>query len=142
MTEDEVLFKPHIIEEIGENNAYGIMLVELRKCPICKKWMLTKGIFPAAAYGTDRKAQLERAGWVSQSHSYDTMGEICVECERSGKETFKCCLCGKEQKTSEITDSFGKPAEFLCKSCYSTTPAKIWDEKISRLYDKHRYDYE
>jgi len=35
-------FTPKVIVERSPNSAYGIMLVELTRCPICSKWIVER----------------------------------------------------------------------------------------------------
>ncbi len=132
-------YKPQIISS-GEDGAYAIMLVHLKKCPICSKWMFNG--FPAY-HKLDIRTQLKLAGWVHSSKT--TIGfnkTICVECEKADKATFQCVLCKEQRKSSEIEESIGDPAEHLCANCYASVPAKTWYEKVDELEDKHKYDYE
>lgn len=144
MTEMEE-YTPQIIKET-DTRAYATMLVELVKCPLCGKWMIGTGDriygpFPKYFRISD-KAQSKLAGWVQKGHrDYGIDKYICVECEQADKATFTCALCHQQKKSSEIEQSFGDPAEHLCKDCYSSVPAKEWDKRVSELEEEHQYDF-
>jgi hypothetical protein len=119
------------------------MGVELRKCPTCGKWMLERtDPFPIMdENGED--LQLQRVGWVHNSDTgNNTTDYICEECEMREKTKFGCAICGWEHPASGIQESFGCPAEHLCKECYSEISAKQWDIEKKRLEEKHKWDWE
>lgn len=120
---------------------YALMLIEVRRCPICGKWMLpdTRNPFPTAP-DASKETQLKNAGWVKEGRCNINGGYPCVECEQSA--TFVCALCGKEQPGSEIEESFGDPPEYLCKTCYGNVSAKDWAEKKAELRESHRWDFD
>ena len=62
--------------------------------------------------------------------------------EKAGKADFLCALCNERKSTDKIQESIGDAPEFLCKDCYDTVSAKIWDDKLDELQEAHRYDYE
>ena len=133
---------PTIVEEEG-NRAYALMLVQILKCPICGKWMLsTEKPFPV--YNKlNCNSQMELANWKSKSSinlAWDSY--ICTDCEKAGRATFKCVMCGKERESSDIQESIGYPPEHLCKICYSSVSAKEWEEKVRNLEELHKYDWE
>ena len=122
---------------------YALMLIELKKCPICGKYMLPneRNPFPFAS-NASKETQLKNAGWVEEGRCYINGTYPCVECEQSDKIRFICALCGKEQPGSEIKESFGDPPEYLCKACYATVPAAAWDEKEEELRESHQWDFD
>ena len=137
-------YTPEVIK--SDSCFYGLVLVELEKCPLCHKYMIDiigvkYGLFPKWRRITIEK-QIERAGWAQRSSVKVDDKNICNECVKAGKADFLCALCKQRKPTNKIKDSFGDPAEFLCTDCYETVPAKVWDEKTSKLREKHRYDYE
>lgn len=85
---------------------------------------------------------MKRANMVYLSSTQVDGDPICKECEAAGKADFLCALCEKRYPSSEVKESIGWPAEFLCKNCYETKPAKIWDEKVDELQEDHRYDFD
>lgn len=137
-------FTPTIIED-NETSAYATMLVQVEKCPLCGCWMLEKpkriwDTFPKyCMLGFDR--QLKNADWREMTFATGEHQHICKQCSEEGKAVFTCALCKTNKPTSEIQATFGDPAEFLCKSCYVTVPASVWDENIKRLEDEHKYDF-
>ena len=137
-------FIPEVIKE--ENHPiYGLVLVQLNPCSLCKKFMLSANIQNRCFllyYKNDIEHQISRAGWVEQSNIKVDDKYICRECEREGKADFLCSLCKQRKSTKKIEDSFGDPPEFLCKDCYETIPAKIWNEKRNKLQKIHRWDFE
>lgn len=139
-------YTPKIIEE-KYNGAYGEMLVELQRCPICQKYMIVNyenrysSTFPHYK-NLDFNAQIKAAGWVKKSYAKIDDKYICEVCKESGKASFTCALCAQRHSMDKIQDSFGDPPELLCKNCYEITPAKLWDEKVNTLRDAHKYDFE
>jgi hypothetical protein len=41
----------------------------------------------------------------------------------------------------QVEEQFGDPAEYLCKPCYETVPASVWDAAKERLRRSHQYDH-
>ena len=114
------------------------------QCPICGKQMMCKDkneLFPRYV-GETQDAQMKEAGIVYISRSKKDDDYICVECEKAGLSSFTCTICEEEKPTSKMQNSFGDPPEYVCLDCYSKIPAKEWDEKIKRIEEAHRYDYE
>ena len=147
MTLYEQSFVPQTHDGYGER-VFATMLVELSRCPCCKKPMISAPPKEWARRWTfyDFDGQVKRAGWVwtSQTERGDGYGRraICRDCETAGKGTFTCVLCKEERQTSAIHERYGDPPEFLCVSCYETVPAKAWDEKTNELEEAHRWDHE
>jgi len=148
-------FVPKIIEESQDNldghrKAYALMLVELDECPICKKMMLYVPEYRTLGPSTfpiwnkvNIQTQLEKAGWVFMSREEQDGKKICKGCSKEGKTTFLCAFCGKRKPTSKIEERIGGPgAEYLCTDCYETKSAKEWHDKVEKLTEVHRYDYE
>jgi len=69
-------------------------------------------------------------------------GLICTECKAAGVASFFCALCNKKQPSSKEQKTFGDPPEKLCRDCYESVPANIWEAKCVSLYNEHRYDFE
>lgn len=139
-------YTPEIV--YSEDNIYALMLVELYKCPICLKYMFVspnipwnKRSFPNWFY-IDVDAQLKRAGWEKRSDTKVDDEYICCTCDTKGLADFLCCLCGNRKTTDNKEESFGDPPEHLCTECYNTVPAREWDEKVRKLREQHRYDFE
>lgn len=138
-------FKPTVLA--SHHGPTGLMLVALDECPICHKYMVhapagTRKLFPPHYTGCGFEEQLKRADWVVASAVKVDDHLICAPCAGQGKATFFCYLCQTTKPTSEICEDFGDPAEFLCKQCYETVPAKRWNEATQRLRELHRYDFE
>ncbi|MCJ7507540.1 MAG: hypothetical protein MUO85_02265 [candidate division Zixibacteria bacterium] len=145
MNEIENYIPTVISDELGQTH-YGKVLVELEKCHICHRYMINSrdakyGLFPKYDKITIEK-QMERAGWVQRSSVEVDEKYICCECAEAGKADFHCSLCNQRRLTDKIQESFGDPAEFLCTPCYESVPAKVWDEKVEKLREVHRYDFE
>ena len=143
-------FTPTLLEELTyDARAYGTMLVELWECPLCAKWMIWPNpqrgslhdTFPRF-YKIDFNHQLQAAGWVKASDIKVEGRTICTACVDAGKAYFTCSLCNQKQSTDNILNRYGDPPEFLCVTCYQTTPASKWDAKEDELQEKHRYDYD
>lgn len=134
--------------KIHEDGRYVEMIIQAKKCPICGKVMIKKvkeymldKIFPAY-WQMNQVSQAKRAGIVFKSTTKVDDENICEECEKSGKADFLCALCNERKSTDKIQESIGDAPEFLCKDCYDTVPAKIWDDKLEELEEAHKYDYE
>lgn len=114
------------------------------KCPVCSKEMMKKdksGLF-TSYIRENQESQMEKKKVVFISSSIKDNEYICVECEKAGMASFKCSLCGIDQSSDQVRESFGSPAEYLCKKCYETVSAKDWAEKVDELEKAHRWDYE
>jgi len=73
----------------------------------------------------------------------DGLLHISGEIERMQQDLlYPCSLCEVDYPESEIEDQIGCPPEYVCKHCYETISAKEYGEHVSRLHDKHRWDYE
>jgi len=98
-------FIPEVIET-GAGEYYGLMLVELSKCPICEKYMLV----PVAKYkrpfpywiAIDFDAQIKKAGWVKQTCTEVDGRPICRECADAGGADFLCQLCKERKPSSKV----------------------------------------
>ena len=130
--------------KVHENGSYVEMLIEARKCKCCEKIMVAKlgyhSIFPKNMR-INQEAQMKAAGLVYSTSTLVDDEPICLECEQAGKADFVCAMCNERKTTDKKQESFGEPAEFLCKDCYETKPAKVWYEKVDELKDAHRYDF-
>ena len=135
-------YTPKIVE--NTHVVYLEMVIEAKKCHLCKKIMLPKtgrGVFPNYIH-MNQDAQMKRAGFVYSTNT-EVDGEcICIECKDAGKVYILCALCNERKPSDKEQESFGYPPEYLCKDCYETKPAKIWEEKCDELRDSHRYDFE
>jgi hypothetical protein len=121
----------------------GILFVRLSTCYTCKRKMIEKprnirGLFPPWI-DNNFDAQIKRAGWGVTS-SADVDGHtICQQCADDGKATFLCALCGERKPTDKIKDDFGRHRiDYLCLDCYKTVSAKVWQEKVNELRERHR----
>jgi hypothetical protein len=111
--------------------------VQVYDCDCCGKTAIN-------AYGEQRRLleyQRRTRGMVWY-HSERDGKILCEECAAAGKGAFTCALCGESRSLSLEQESFGYPAESLCTPCFETTPAKIWCEKVDKLTEDHRYDFE
>jgi tRNA(Ile2) C34 agmatinyltransferase TiaS len=107
-------YTPKIIEK-----NYVEMLIEGEKCKTCDRLMLPnikRGLFPNYLR-INQDAQMKRAGMVYLSSTQVDGKTICKECESAGKADFLCALCNNRYPSSEVKESIGWPAEFLCKNC-------------------------
>jgi hypothetical protein len=141
-------FTPEVITE--GRHTYGLVLVEIAKCPTCDHFMLKgdlerlEGFTPYWEKVTIT-VQAERAGWRWWSWQRNSEGRhICQTCASEGKATFRCSLCKQERSSSQKHTSIGHPdgADHLCAVCYETVPAKKWQEKYDALSDEHRWDWD
>jgi len=134
--------------KILNNGEYVEMIIQAEKCPICGKIMIKKvednilnSLFPGYKE-MNQVAQAKRAGIVFKSYTKVDDKIICEECERSGKADFLCACCNERKTTDKMHESFGDPPDYLCTDCYNTVPAKIWDDKVNELMERHQYDFE
>ena len=127
---------------------YIEMLLKGEECPICKKIMVKEvnenfldKVFPR---GGDlcQQGQITKAGIVFKSNCKVDNKHICVECERAGKATFKCELCGEIKPMNKIKERVGDPEYYLCTDCYENKSAKIFDDKLDVLIKFHGYDFD
>src|SRR5690242_3318978 len=97
------------------NDGGVLMLVKSDPCPICNKMMIVRKpeVFPSY-FVINQSAQMKAADLVYYGNISVDDKKICHECETAGKAEFLCELCGKRHPTSQIRESFGWPAEFLC----------------------------
>ena len=135
------IYTPKVVED-----GYALFAAKITECSICHKLMVKRLKFPNSSFfpmwrNNDQDAQMTRAGFVYISDIKVDDNYICVECKQQGKADFKCELCDERKPTSKIQESFGNPSVFLCRDCYETVPAKIWDEKCDELEEEHRYDF-
>jgi hypothetical protein len=124
-----------------------------KACPICQKTMVDAPeqylkycqTNRGAAFdgGNTMEAQLKRGGYVFRSDAEDKDGNtICRSCKDEGRSSFVCYHCKKEHPTNKIEERYGDPAEYLCTDCYTSVPAKEWDELTTKLSNAHRYDWD
>jgi len=123
---------------------YVTFELETTKCPSCGKQMMGKarrGIFPLYV-GKNQEAQMKERGVVFSSDAMIDGDYICIECKEAGKASITCALCGEKKPSNKVGDSFGAPPEYLCTDCYDSVPAKQWDEKVDKLREVHRWDWD
>ena len=89
-----------------------------------------------------QESQMRRAGLVFKTDIQVDGYLICDECVKAGKADFLCALCNTRKSTDKIQESIGDPPEHLCKDCYNTVTAKVWEKKYTELLKSHTYDYE
>lgn len=112
------------------------VLIEVRPCAACS--VLTtpnlhhrRGPFPKE-YAATMEAQLFAAR-IRFVATYNGEGRpVCGDCSKT-RALYRCELCHTE-KTDEATQWSGHGRQyFLCKACYRTTPAAVWDAKVFEL---------
>lgn len=121
-----------------------IKVLVCRKCGVA----LLPSTFPEDAYWgfphlqPTIVSQLKRAGVHLQS-AVGTVegGPICSKCVEENP-IYKCYLCGERRKKDELQVSYGYPADHLCKYCYDTVSAKLWDATVKDLEEDHRHDWD
>jgi hypothetical protein len=140
---------PSVAFTFSNDTAYATMLVGLKKCSICGKWMIAEpnqtSLHRTFPWGMSISftTQVKRAGWVIASGVEDSARkEICVECRDAGKLRLKCIHCQQMITSDQVKESFGEPPDYLCNNCYETMPAKKWNELVEELESLHKYDYE
>ncbi len=121
--------------------------LRVEECPSCKKNMMYRdkdrwyGVFPMQDNNC-QDAQMKSKGVVYISDSEINNELICIECEEAGKATFTCTICHQVKNSRKLEESFGDRGSYLCSDCYSTIPAKSWDDTVDILNEKHKYDFE
>ena len=121
------------------------MLIHANPCRICKRIMIEKdkGNLFAHEFFNAQDSQMHSAGLVFESNiKIEGHYAICQKCADAGKADFLCALCNTRKKTDKIQESIGDPPEHLCKDCYNTITANVWEKKVDELIETHRYDYE
>ena len=138
------IMTPHKVK----GSDFVIFYAKSKQCSKCDRTMIAK---VKECYGKEffhgyhdysQDAQMKRAGLVYLGKAKVDDEYICEICEKEGKADFICSICEKRHDTCEIKEQIGDPAEFMCKSCYETVPAKEWDDKLSELQDEHRWDFD
>ncbi len=141
-------YTPTVLAE-RPHSVLAEVLVELRRCGACRRPMVPppvtgippRNLFPYAA-NIDRDAQRRRAGWELESDARAGDGSpICETCKAGDRARFLCALCHTECLSSEIQERIGDPPDYLCTSCYQTTPASAWDAALATLQKAHCCDY-
>lgn len=125
------------------NGRYVEMLIPFVKCASCGKMMFKKdksNVFCKNRH-YKQESQLEIIDGVFESDVPNDKGPICECCKEAGLATFVCDICGQELPTDKIQESFGYPSEeFLCKYCYESVSAKVWEEKCNELQESYKWD--
>lgn len=135
----------------ASTRAYADFLVELNRCAACERWMLDVSE-PKGAAGERRafaryhqgyrlEDQMEAAGIARRSDRTADGDPVCAVCAAEGRAFVVCALCEQRRPSDQVEYSLGDPAEYLCRPCYETVPAKRWAEARDELYERHRYDY-
>lgn len=143
-------YVPRIVE--AGSWTFAAFVVELQRCAECDALMVavrdSRGLlaFRSAYAPIDFEEQRKRAK-ISLVGAKRPDGEkICEKCSKTKAFKFECSLCEKKLPIEEIQQEFGWDGEVsrfrLCKPCYAKVPAKVWDEKVSKLEDETRYDNE
>lgn len=132
--------------EFTPDGKYVTMFIPVEECTSCRNKMVLKekypGIFSPHVTMT-QKAQAARIG-LHWQHGKFFPGEdlLCTTCIEAGLATFKCYICKETKATDRIQESIGiLSTDYLCKDCYATVPAKVWDEKLEELEKEHEYDH-
>ena len=139
------------------NGLYVPLSIPLRTCPCCQSRMLDLSpyVLKLLAQAEDQRgsyfkekdnrisAQLERAGVVPSSDVLDTNDQpVCEACVKAGRVTFICFGCKRENPVNLIHFTQpGDPCESVCIPCYESHTAKVWDQIIKDLAEKHRWDF-
>lgn len=134
-------FKP---TKTSKNRA--LFEVALGTCCKCENDMVASPCAGDLTFSLYRKdnflPQVARGGFCVQSKIKVDGFYICTDCARNGRADFLCAICLSRHPTNKTKESFGNPQEHLCLDCYSSVPAREWDEKCEELEKAHRYDYE
>lgn len=139
---------------VHEGRKFLAIALPVQDCPVCKRPMLNCRAWTYAnlvsaqsirgfhAAETIEK-QLERAGIQAPSGIEDkNYHQVCLGCRTSDGLQVECALCNEMRPSSQIKESFGDPAEHLCKTCYATVPAQRWEAAVEGLREQHKYDWE
>jgi hypothetical protein len=118
----------------SDSGYFAKVLIAISVCPICGSYMTESGW----SKGIAKMSRVSSGEPGSRRH-------VCEKCAEAGKATFTCALCEQSYSSDQIQESFGcnySSEDFLCKNCYKTRTAEVWDAKYDKLSEKHRYDYE
>lgn len=136
-------YKPTILKKFSDK-VYVDVLLELKLCAECRKPMFpnTKDNLPGPNFfRLTLAAQGKLAGWPEKSSSRNSENErICSTCEAAGRAKILCALCKKLWPSDSYEECIGYPAEYLCKYCYMTVSAKVWNGMVTKLEAEHRWD--
>lgn len=137
-------FIPEIISE-KDGEIHATFLLHLARCPSCRVPMMPNFSDHAPFrnwYVPTIKDQMERAGWRWRSRVQNSEGHYyCADCAQSGTDLIRCVCCQMTRPASLVQESFGDPPEYLCKVCYDTAPAKVWEQLVDQLTESHQYDW-
>ncbi len=130
-----------VSDEFGTTR--GLVLIRLKRCPICGSFMVDSKLKHLSTDGAaDMALQVVRAGWHYESDVRVGGEPICERCKIEGKATVRCALCGEQRSSKQIKESYGYPPEYLCRACYVSVPAAVWEAKVDELEEAHRWDFE
>ena len=143
------VYDPKLIEGVYQYSpvhARGLIAVYLQKCHTCGRWMVDKDLAKSRGLviplGEKLADVVARVDWRIGSGLEDADGEeICNQCASENKAAFVCALCGETRASGLEQERIGDPPDILCKVCYETQPAKVWVEKVAKLWEEHRYDF-
>lgn len=117
--------------------------LQVYDCPTCGRKMMNKDkadLFPCF-YKQNQKTQMEKKGVVFISDARINNDHICEVCKKEDKGSFECYLCKKVKTSSKLKKSVGYGMQdFLCLDCYRNVSAKKWDDAITELEERHKYD--
>ena len=127
---------------VDGDRGYGLVLVQIDRCPTCGRWMVDRDRPWPGWYAINFDAQMRQIGWRESTSVGGDRGTICSRCKEEGRATFTCKSCGTVRTVDQVQTQFGDPPDFLCKTCYETVFAKRWNKLVNALEKKHRYDLE
>jgi hypothetical protein len=126
---------------------YYLFALQLDRCGHCTMAMMPRkadfaGIFPGY-YRIRIEEQMKRASiqWATNERDKND-DRLCEVCAVAANIQITCALCKQDRPRADIQESFGDPPEYLCKPCYTTVPANVWELKSDKLRESHRYDFE
>lgn len=137
MSDQTVTFTPYVVD-----NDYVVLMLKPGRCGNCNKIMLPdyNGLAkePGISYADFLKAldavPFHGGSWEKRGEKYVY---FCEECSKT--LLYECVICGKSYPLAEMEES-GDRRKGMCEHCYSTVPARKWDDALSDFYHTYK-DY-
>jgi hypothetical protein len=121
--------------------------VKVQKCSECGAHLATVDAahqlrrLPWMNRGIVKQLELAGCKLVGRLGEFSSERSLCDDCLKT-RAVFECDLCHQKRCGEDISESFGYPAEYLCRHCFETVSAKVWAEACGGLSESHRYDFE
>jgi hypothetical protein len=136
------LYVPQMIEDHRTDEGEGGFVLmsfamQVRPCHVCSRLVM-----PVKDPYIERQAEAVGLVKYGGRHPENSALPVCADCLAQDKVKFTCWLCKQDRPSSHIQESIGDPPDLLCRDCFETVSAKVWDEATDKLTEEHRYDYQ